>query len=302
MIPRKTTLLTGVTLEYALAGPPAKPALCFVHGVGANLKQFEHQLEVFATEYRVLSLSLRGHGGSSAPTSPIIADYAVAVLARDVQALLAELGLERVHYVGNSLGGLVGYELLALERERLLSLTTFGTTAELHSPAALRITLTLLAQLLGPRKMSWLLSKTASRDRKVARFVGEMMRETSKDALILLPQTIADYDYTPTLAKHDVPMLLMRAQHDREINKQLGSTLEALQVNPNARVVELPNAGHYANLDEPGRFNELLAAFLEQVVKRAARDRRRGEPSAAALGVHYFRWTSSAHASPSPPG
>jgi 3-oxoadipate enol-lactonase len=256
---RQLELTTGVSLEYALSGQGTE-VLCFVHGVGASLRQFKNQLDAFSPQYQVLALSLRGHGGSSTPSQPSLSDYSVSTLARDVQALLLALEIDKIHYVGNSLGGLVGYELLELDVKRLLSLTTFGTTAELHSPAALRATLTLLARLLGPRGMGWLVSKTASRDRSVARFVGEMMRETSKDALTLLPQNIADYDYTPKLAEHDVPMLLMRSQHDREINKQLHSTLRALEKNSKAKVVELPNAGHYANLDNPEAFSQLLTS------------------------------------------
>ena len=81
----------------------------------------------------MLRLSLRGHEKSSAPAPPTPKAYTLPVVAQDVQALLEHLGIEALHYVGNALGGLVGYEFLELEQLRLLSLTTFGTTAELHS-------------------------------------------------------------------------------------------------------------------------------------------------------------------------
>jgi 3-oxoadipate enol-lactonase len=127
-------LATGVSLEYLLEGPADAPALCFVHGLGANLRQFLPQAAHFAGHYRVLLLSLRGHGGSGKPDPATAAAYALPILAQDVAALLDHLDIASLHFVGNSLGGLVGYELLPMGRPQLLSLTTFGTTAALHSP------------------------------------------------------------------------------------------------------------------------------------------------------------------------
>jgi alpha-beta hydrolase superfamily lysophospholipase len=128
-----TQLSTGVTMEYLLHGPAHAPVLCFVHGLGSNLRQFLPQATYFSRDYRVLLLSLRGHGDTSNPDPATAAAYATPVLAQDVVALLTHLGIEALHVVGNSLGRLVGYELLQCGKPQLLSLTTFGTTAALQS-------------------------------------------------------------------------------------------------------------------------------------------------------------------------
>ncbi len=124
---------TGIRIEYSLSGIENNETLVFVHGLGANLSQFELQQQFFAKSYRVLLVSLRGHGGSSAPPDPAPADYTVRELSRDVHALLQHLGIKKVYLVGNSLGGLVGYELLELDADLLISLTTFGTAPMLHA-------------------------------------------------------------------------------------------------------------------------------------------------------------------------
>ena len=130
---------TGIRIEYSLSGIENNETLVFVHGLGANLHQFELQAQFFAKDYRVLLVSLRGHGGSSAPPDPTQADYTVKKLSRDVQALLQHLEIKKVHFVGNSLGGLVGYELLELDSDLLGSLTTFGTTPMLHASRFIRV-------------------------------------------------------------------------------------------------------------------------------------------------------------------
>ncbi|HJH28623.1 MAG TPA: alpha/beta fold hydrolase, partial [Methanosarcinaceae archaeon] len=117
-----------VEIEYSLSGPDSEYTLLFMHGLGSNLNQFVPQQQYFARNHRLLLISLRGHGNSSAPINPTRDDYTVREMARDVQDLLTHLGIRKVHFVGNSLGGLIGYELLELDHDLLSSLTTFGTT------------------------------------------------------------------------------------------------------------------------------------------------------------------------------
>ena len=271
------SLPTGVTLEYDLAGPDGAEVLCFVHGVGSNLRQFEPQRTSFERSHRVLRLSLRGHGGSSGPERPRPSDYTRGTLARDVVALWDALGIGSAHVVGNSLGGLIGYELLARAPGRVRSLTTFGTTAELSSPAALLWTMATLQRLLGSRGMSRLLERTASRDRSAARLIAQMYRSADGTALRLVLPDIAAYDYTALLRTQTLPMLLVRGALDTEINAQLASTLVALRATPRFTLVDLPRTGHYANLERPDAFDRLLTRFLatvdgDRVPREAPRD------------------------------
>lgn len=255
-------LSTDVTLAYALKGPPTAPVLCFVHGLGAAMDQFRPQADYFARDYRVLRLSLRGHGDSSAPAQPTPEDYTPRALAQDIQALLNHLGIESLHYVGNSLGGLVGYELLKLGQPHLLSLTTFGTTAELHSPRVVYWTVVAMTHLLGVNGIAALIGKTTTKDRAVGVQLQAMYRQATKDALLHIPQHIADYNYTATLRSADLPLLLIQCSLDKEINKALESTLAALEANPQGRVVPLENTGHFANMEQPEAFNRILETFL----------------------------------------
>jgi pimeloyl-ACP methyl ester carboxylesterase len=238
--------------------------LCFVHGLGAAMQQFRPQAEHFAGAYRVLRLSLRGHGGSSAPASATPEAYTPRVLAQDVQALLAHLDIETLHFVGNSLGGLVGYELLELGQPHLISLTTFGTTAELHSPRLVYWTVAATTHLLGVRGVAALIGKSGSQERAVGVQLREMYRSATKDALLLIARHIADYDYTPTLRRAGVPLLLIQGALDKGINAELASTLATLEAAPQARIVPLAGAGHFANMEQPAAFNRILETFLAE--------------------------------------
>ena len=251
-----------VEIEYSLSGPDSEYTLLFVHGLGSNLNQFVPQQQYFAKNYQVLLISLRGHSNSSAPINPTRDDYTVKKMARDVQVLLTHLGIRKVHFVGNSLGGLIGYELLELDHDLLSSLTTFGTTPRLHTSRFILWTLLRMERLLGPKGIAWLVSRSASKDKAVRARLKQMYEMVSKDALELTSMNIADYDYMDTIYRHDIPMILIRGGLDKEINKNLGSVLEIMEQKPSFELVEMPNAGHFANLENPSDFNEILGGFL----------------------------------------
>jgi 3-oxoadipate enol-lactonase len=258
-------LPTGVTLEVALVGPADAPVLAFIHGLGSSLHQFLPQAEHFSRQYRVLLVSLRGHGGSSAPASPTPDDYTLRALAEDVRALAGHLNIEALHLVGNSLGGLVGYELLTMGQPTLLSLTTFGTTAELHSSRLTYWIVVGSVRLLGVKGMAALVGKSATKDRDVGAQLERMYRRANKDALLLIPRHIADYDYTVLLRRIDLPLLLIQSAQDKDINAALDSTLAALRQAPQGKVVPLADAGHFANMEQPVPFNRILEGFLAEV-------------------------------------
>jgi len=260
------SLKTGVAIEYSLSGPANAETLLFVHGLGPNLRQFELQETFFSRNFQVLLVSLRGHGGSSVPDLPGVQEFTVEKLASDVKSLLSELGIRRVHLIGNSLGGLVGYQLLETNEELLGSLATFGTTAELHTSSGMVWFLTSLTRLLGPKTLGKL-AGVSTKDKDVARRISEMFAAARKDAIWMTQKNISDYDYTPVLRNRELPMLVVKGQLDAEINEQLGSTLEALKENPNFKLEELGGVGHFANMEKPEVFNRALLDFLSGAIE-----------------------------------
>ena len=257
-------------MEYTLAGPAGAPVLAFVHGLGSNLRQFAGQAERFGEHYRVLLLSLRGHGGSGNAAPPTADAYTPAALAQDVTALLDHLDVEALHYVGNSLGGLVGYELLRRDASRLRSLTTFGTTAALNSGRWTYWMVVGTVRLLGVGGVARLVGASASKDKAVGAELERLYRQTSKAALLQIPQHIARYDYTDTVRAARLPILLIQGAQDKGINDALASTLAALDDAPDARLVPLGDAGHFANMEQPERFDAVLSDFLDNVEGRGS--------------------------------
>ena len=253
----------GVRLEVATSGPSGAPVVLLLHGNGPNWRQFEPQLASLADRWRVVAPSLRGHGASTLPSEPTRTDLTVERLAADVLVLLDHLHVERVHLVGNSLGGLVGLELAATHPDRLTTLTMFGTTAELTSSRALVRTLTGTLRVLGTSGTG-LLAGMSVKDRVVGRRIRALFSAADPVAVRLLTEDVANYDRTSALRESTVPVLLLRCELDRSINRALGSTLAALEDRDDAEVVEIAGAGHFANLEQPAAFDAALRSFLER--------------------------------------
>jgi pimeloyl-ACP methyl ester carboxylesterase len=256
-----------VEIEIVLDGTEHEETLLFLPGLGAHAMQFLGQVKHFAHSYRTLTLSLRGHGHSTSPPAPSASDLTLEKLAADVQTVLKQLDIASAHVVGNSTGGLVGYELMPNAPGTVRSLTTFGTTAELHM-GAMGTIVVWLDRVLGPTGAAWLAKRTVSKHSATAELVADMIQSTPKSVLVNLRRNLIDYNYLPVLQSHpEVPVLVVQGEHDDEINRMLDTTLASLRARGNCRVVQLSEAGHFANLDQPAAFNQALTEFLRDIPK-----------------------------------
>jgi pimeloyl-ACP methyl ester carboxylesterase len=101
-----TTTTNGVATHYERAGDPAGPPVVFLHGLGLDHRLWRPQFAALE-EYDLVACDYRGHG-KTGPTDR--ADYSVGLLAEDLRALVAALGLEDPVLVAHSYGGLIAAE------------------------------------------------------------------------------------------------------------------------------------------------------------------------------------------------
>src|SRR6476469_8049909 len=103
--------LNGRNIAYDLAGPENGPVVCMTHSLASDGGMWTEQVPpLLAAGFRVLRIDMRGHGGSG----PVAGDYTMSALASDVAAVLDALAIARVHFIGLSIGGMLG-QAFALE-------------------------------------------------------------------------------------------------------------------------------------------------------------------------------------------
>lgn len=113
-------LRDGVRLHYQVTGEG--PPLVLHHGFGGSWSAWRYFgfVQKLKSHYQLIMPDARGHGLSGKPHDPRA--YSLSERIDDVLAVLDELRIERTHFLGYSMGGLVGYGLARRAQDRLRSL------------------------------------------------------------------------------------------------------------------------------------------------------------------------------------
>ncbi|HHY48772.1 MAG TPA: alpha/beta hydrolase, partial [Alphaproteobacteria bacterium] len=182
-------------------------------------------------------------------------------LAADLVAVLDHAAPGRVHWVGNSLGGILGLELLRGHAARFRTLATFGTAYNLDVPVWVAGAIRPAYWLLGRRLAGWLTARSTTRNAAARRLIARLIRAADPEVVGIIAQNVSRYDLIANATGVDLPILLLRCGRDLSVNRALGPTLAAIRDRPNITVVDLPEGGHCANLDATGSWRAALLEF-----------------------------------------
>lgn len=250
-----------VRLEYLITGGENSETLVFLHGAGSNLRQFLNQHEYFSKKYRVVSLSLRGHGRSGLPQDNGIDAYSVDKHVKDIIELLEHLEVEKFHIIGNSIGGMLGYSLIDTIPERVLTITTYGTAPELkYSQTAVNIFAGIDRGMINISRKLYMkiLSLAVSKNKSTQKEIYRLFMQGDKDTVWKFRYNIGNYSYVRVIENMDIPSLIINGEWDGGITRCVNSVLDTIQKNKKLSIVSLQNAGHVANLDRPLEFNKII--------------------------------------------
>ena len=125
--------INGVRLNYRVDGPEGAPGVVMGNSLATNYSMWDDQMDALKDNYRVLRMDKRGHGDSS----PGKTDFSIEDLADDVVGLADALGFIGGHYIGLSIGGMIGQAIGIHHPNAFKSLVLCATTsqvpAETHS-------------------------------------------------------------------------------------------------------------------------------------------------------------------------
>ncbi|MBI2908960.1 MAG: alpha/beta fold hydrolase [Chloroflexi bacterium] len=182
------------------------------HGMGKNSRMWYGWVPVLARRYRVVRFDARGFGQSSAP--PQGYRWSLSGFARDVRLLLDYLKLDRVHLVGETLGGSIAMQFAIEHPERLRSLTVcsppFHFTKPSYAADAEEIENDGMAAFTR-RSMARRLDPSQVDPAFVEWYIGEMGRTSGRVAAAVL-RAMAGSDLRDRLARITTPTLIMSAK------------------------------------------------------------------------------------------
>lgn len=233
------------------AGEP----LIYLHGAsGAAWLPF---LQTLTARYDVIAPEHPGFGESDTPDwLDTIHDLAYFHLD-----LIEALGLDRVHLVGNSLGGFIGAELAVRNTERLATLTLAGS-AGLHVPGVKQLDSFLVTDEERLRKFFY-------DPKRAEAMIARVLDPAQQDTALRNQATVAKLVWQPRshdphlgkwLHRIDVPTLLIWGDTDRMFPLEHAKAFQ--QAIPGAKLVVIPQCGHVPQIEKPDEFVAALEDFL----------------------------------------
>lgn len=240
--------------------------IVFLHGAGANLNQFDDQIQEFSKDFRVIAPSMAGHGKSRLNIKVTQQNLSFENLALDLIELIDALKISKFHFVGNSAGGVIGLEILKNYSDKLKTLTIFGTAPKINLPnfAAKLINILDLSMLKLARDFYInAIIKYSSKSEYTINKLKYMVMKNDEETIIEFRKVLVNYDYIKELEEARTPLLIIQSEGDKDINKSLKKYKNKFTKKPNIKVVELENAGHVANLDNSEEFNKIVRRFIE---------------------------------------
>ena len=253
--------LNGIETYYEIHGAEGAPWLSFSHSLACSSRMWDGQIAAFKDRFRILLYDTRGHGQSSAPTG----QYSLDALAEDLRKLLDHLKIRRTHFVGLSMGGMIG-QTVALKDAGVLDRVVLADTGHAQTPETLkqwdeRIR---TAEAKGMQPLvegtlaRWFTEDFRKKQKPIVDRIGALIQSTPVAGYVGCCHAISKLNTTARLKEIGRPVLAIAGEQDAAApgTRYIGENV------PGAKLVMIPQAAHIANIEQPEAFNRALREFL----------------------------------------
>jgi 3-oxoadipate enol-lactonase len=252
----------GCLLNVSVEGRQSGPTLMLSNSLGTNMQMWEPQMKALTEVFRVIRYDRRGHGKSGVPAGP----YSLERFGRDVLAILDDLNIDKVHWCGLSMGGMVGQWLGANAPERMGKIILANTTCYVPDPTNWlnRIKAVKeggIAAIADAVIAGWLTADFREREPQVTANLKSMLLASPVQGYLACCEALSTLDQRALLPKIKSPTLVIAGRHD------MGTTVAAGEMIrsgiPGASLTIL-DAAHISNIEQSHAFNEAVVGFLTQ--------------------------------------
>jgi 3-oxoadipate enol-lactonase len=252
--------IAGLRVNYDLSGAPKAPVVVLSNSLGTHFGMWDLQRPALEAKFRLLRYDTRGQGRTSVTPGP----YTIEILGRDVLGLLDHLKIDRVHFCGLSMGGMIGIWLGLNAPERLGKLVLCNTAPKIGTAEAWDTRIENIRKG-GMRSIApaiierWLTPEFLGRSPEMSACALRMLECAPADGYIACCEAVRDYDARESVASIRVPVMVIGGAKDRATPPS--DTRALAEKIPGARYVEL-EASHLSNIEAPERFTNELTGFL----------------------------------------
>ena len=260
------TTVNGISVNYTFDGPANAPVVTMSHSLATDLSMWDPTVPALTGRFRVLRYETRGHGATAAPRGA----YTLDQLADDALALLRALGIARTHWVGLSMGGMIGQTVALKAPELFASLSLCDTSSRIPAEAKsawqdrIKTAETQgMEPLVQPTLERWFTEPFRKSRPEVIDKVAKMIRSTPAQGYAGCCAAISALDLTDKIGAIKIPTIVIVGEDDP------GTPVAASKVISEriagSRLEVLPKAAHLSNMEQPEAFNKALGGFLSSV-------------------------------------
>lgn len=258
--------MSAADLHFEDTGGAGEPVL-LAHAIGCDRRMWEPVVPALARHHRVIAADARGHGRSPLPERP----WSLADMADDAARLLDRLGIARVHWVGLSMGGMVGQAFALSHGERLARLvianstSSYGAGGRANWDSRIRLVeqggLAAIREMVAARYFSPRFVE--AHGDVVAKTMARFM-QTPAAGYLGCCEAIREMDYLGELPRIAAPTLAIAGDLDQGTPVAMSQAI--VERVPGAKLAVIPGASHLSAVEKPAEFATLVLDFL------AARD------------------------------
>lgn len=252
--------ITDGRIHYRFDGDAKSPVLVLSNSLGTDLGIWDSQAATLSQNFRVLRYDSRGQGGSLVTPAP----YTIERLGRDVVGMLDVLKVERAHFCGLSMGGMIGMWLGINAPERVTKLALCNTaaligTAELWNTRMEAVMKSGMAPLADSVLARWFTPAFLEKAPADVERLRKILLATPAEGYAGGCAAIRDADLRAEVCRIKAPTLVISGSGDTA-TPPAGGRFLAQEIS-GSRYVELP-AAHMSNIEAAKQFTETLADFL----------------------------------------
>ena len=252
----------GCLLNVSVEGRDGGPTVMLSNSLGTTMQMWEPQMRALTQLFRVIRYDRRGHGKSSVPPGP----YSIERFGRDVIAILDDLNIDKVHWCGLSMGGMVGQWLGAHAPERLGKIVLANTACYYPDPTNWLNRIKAIrdggmAAVADTVIAAWLTADFREREPQIAARLKSMLSATPVEGYLACCEALSTLDQRALLPTITNPTLVIAGRHDMATPVAAGELIRS-QI-PGASLTIL-DAAHISNIEQPHAFTDAVVGFLTQ--------------------------------------
>lgn len=265
----KSIVVRDLKVSYLDNGIEAENSLIFIHGFPFAKEMWKQQLEALDRSVHGIAYDIRGFGASDAGHG----FFSIELFASDLLYFIEELKLKNVILCGLSMGGYIALRAFERSPERFSGLILCDTNAFADKNESRLNRFAVIEKIQQGGKIEFaennlrqlLCEETFAEAPAVTAFVREMIENTSERTICAAQLAMASRtDTTAVLKEIQVPVLIVRGEHDRLMPIEQAELLKS-EIKYST-LAEIPQSGHLPNLEKPEAFNAQLNDFLKKFV------------------------------------